>query len=122
MLKRRRFSIAFMAISLVLMALSNGIPMTFSMGLTENKTVYYSYFSRIPYGCGNIFPMITAGLSIIIVVLVAAGYNHSLRRNGFVACLVVPVSYGQMGFSVFLLHLAVLVNLWMESLLNRKIS
>lgn len=66
--------------------------MTFSMGLTENKTVYYSYFNRIPYGCRNIFPMITAGLSIVIVVLVAAGYNHSLRRNGFVSRLMAPVS------------------------------
>lgn len=129
MAKRRLFSIALMAISLVLMALPNGIPMTFSVGPTESKTVCYSYFRRIPYSCGNIFPMITAALFIVIVVLAAVGLKRNLNRAAAVTlCTAMASSLAswllfrtlcQIGLVVFLLHLAVLANLGMERLQNK---
>jgi len=62
-----------MLIAVILMALPFGVPMTFAPGPKERVVRYFSYFSMVPVGYGNWFPIITAFLSVIIVLLLLAG-------------------------------------------------
>lgn len=74
---KKVYSIIGMILSIVLMALPKGVPMNFAPSPTETVTSYYSYFSPMPFGYGNWFPIITAILSICVVVLLLIG----LKRN-----------------------------------------
>ena len=61
-------------ILLVLECLPSGVEMTFkwpseTSGIMESRTEFYSYFSALPYGYGNVLPMFIGILTIAIVLL-----------------------------------------------------
>ena len=70
LLGKKSFLLACMGISICYMALS-GVTMNFSDGPPEFTRIIFhcSYFSLIPLGYGNWFPMIIAVSSIIVFIL-----------------------------------------------------
>lgn len=69
-----------MIISIVLMTLFRGVAMTFAPSPNETVTSYYSYFNPMPFGYGNWFPIITAILSICVVVLLLIDLKKNCKK------------------------------------------
>lgn len=78
---KKIISIVSMLVAIVLMVIPYGVAMKFASSPTERVTLYYSYFDMIPFGYGNWFPIITAVLSIIIVlVLLIDSKRFNLKK------------------------------------------
>jgi len=66
-----------MAVSIVLMALPYGVPMTFDYsGPPDFETItrFYSYFSGMPFGYGFVLPIVIALLTVGIFLRMVYGY------------------------------------------------
>ncbi len=66
---KRIINIVLSVIVIFVELLPNGVVLIFATSPTERVREVYSYFSLIPFGYGNIFPIITAILSIIILII-----------------------------------------------------
>lgn len=127
MMKRKFFSFLLTALSLILMALPFGIPMIFAPTPTETVTLYYSYFSPVPFGYGNWFPTITVLLSLAAILVLLISFQGSLRRAAAVvlgaamasslASWLLFQSFSLVGLAVFALHGVVF---WMQIAGNRQ--
>lgn len=79
-------SICCMAVSAVFMALPYGVAMRFISNPDppmESVTLYYSYFSGMPFGYANWFPMIAAWLSVAILARLIFGAILAAKRKDF---------------------------------------
>ncbi|HOM01841.1 MAG TPA: hypothetical protein PLH43_03305 [Acetivibrio sp.] len=123
-------SVCCMLITIILMALPFGVSMTFAPGPTERVTSYFSYFSMMPWGYGNWFPIITAFFSIIILLLLLAGMKKvnvgSAVQIFLIICIISQLlswllfnSGSIIGVCVMALHIAVLI---LQVLQNRKFA
>ena len=54
---------------LILECLPYGIKMVFAPSPTERKELFFPYFSDMPYGYGNVFPIYVGILTIAIILL-----------------------------------------------------
>lgn len=118
-MKRKLFSIACMVLSIILMALPYGIPMVFAPGPEERVTQYYSYFSMMPFGYGNWSPILTAFLSVVILILLLIGFKKELKQAVIIClCLIFFITlaswilfqtFSFLGLAIFLLHVSVLL-------------
>jgi len=113
--KKKIISVCLMAASIGLMALPYGVRMDWGLSSGATLTTYESYFSGLPLGYANWFPIITVGLSIAAILLILVG-----RRSGVLVCLSICLfaSLGSwfvfnassvIGAIIFVLHAAVLV-------------
>ncbi|ADU75569.1 MAG TPA: hypothetical protein DEF39_12720 [Hungateiclostridium thermocellum] len=109
-----------MLIAVILMALPFGVPMTFAPGPKERVVRYFSYFSMVPVGYGNWFPIITAFLSVIIVLLLLAGMKKVNTGNTVEILLIICIisqlllwllfnSVSAVGVCVMVLHIIVFI-------------
>ncbi len=83
-MKRRFFLLIFPVIAVILEILPGGVAMNFAdidalTGEIKVSVEKYSYFSMMPFGYGNHFPLITAALTCVIAVL-AAVYAFTGKR------------------------------------------
>ncbi len=127
---RKIVSVCCMLITIILMALPFGVSMTFAPSPTERVTSYFSYFSMMPWGYGNWFSIITAFLSIIILLLLLAGMKKVNVRSAVQILLIICIishllswllfnSGSIIGVCVMALHIAVLI---LQILENRKFA
>lgn len=56
-------------VMLILECLPYGIKMVFAPSPTERKELFFPYFSDMPYGYGNVFPIYVGILTIAIILL-----------------------------------------------------
>jgi len=68
-MKKKIFLISLSAVTILLMALPYSVAMRFSDGPNNFFVSYYSYFSFMPIGYGNWFPMLTVIFSVIVLIL-----------------------------------------------------
>ena len=61
--------VVFPALTIVLEALPMGAVCTFAISPTERVRETFSYFSLIPFGYANFTPLITAILTVVILLL-----------------------------------------------------
>ena len=66
---KRILAICFMVASIVLMAMPFGVRMNFGNPDGAPFVYYYSYFSGMPLGYANWFPIIAAVLAIVVTLL-----------------------------------------------------
>ena len=107
-----------MIASLILMSLPYGVAMNFSDGV-QIFTSYYSYFSMMPIGYANWFPMLTAVLSIIVLVQLIVQLKNKSIVKPVPVCLAIAIitsltswlfgSFTIIGLIILLLHAAALV-------------
>lgn len=113
-------SLCCMLISIILMALPFGVSMTFAPSPTERVTEYFSYFSMMPLGYGDWFPIITALLSIFVFMLLLVDIKKVNTRRAVQTCLctciivsllswIVFNSVSAVGVCITVLHIIVLV-------------
>jgi len=85
----------------------------------ENISFYYSYFSTMPIGYANFYPLITALLTLIILVLLLLGQmrdNRTLVGICAIGCILASgiswlifSSFSAIGFVIFALHAIVCI-------------
>lgn len=56
-------------VMLILECLPYGIKMVFAPSPTERKELFFPYFSDMPYGYGNVFPIYIGILTIAVIIL-----------------------------------------------------
>lgn len=100
MKKQISLSIMMMTITILLMAFTKGIPMTFAKSQTELITRYYSYFSLMPLGYGNLFPIVTVFLSICIAILLVISINKNHTKIIWV-CLCITIVATLLSWIIF---------------------
>jgi len=124
---KRIVSICCMGVAVVLMSLPYGVQMRFVSDPgppMEFVAFYYSYFSGMPIGYANWFPIITALLSIaVLIILIVRVVIYKKRMNDtgkpLMICLAICViaslcswlifnAISVIGVVVFALHLATL--------------
>ncbi len=66
---KKVLSVVLPVIIILIELLSNGVVLIFAPSPTERVQETYSFFSLTPLGYGNIFPVITAILSVSILIL-----------------------------------------------------
>lgn len=86
MMLKRLLSFFSVAISIGLMIPPWGVAMIFAPGPNDYVTSYYSYFSLMPLGYGNWFPLLTALLSLAVLALLLAGF-WKYTKKATVTCL-----------------------------------
>lgn len=99
-------SLGALLVALVLESLSNGVILWWAAPPDESlKSTTYSYFALTPYGYAHFSPLITAvmtiGLVIFTAVVMTVGRKSVRARNALFVCIVVtavisacPVLYG----------------------------
>lgn len=90
-----------MLISIILMATPFGIAMTFASGPHERVTSYYSYFNMLPLGYGNWLPIITAILSIIVLMLLLVSIKSGKGEKPAMACTIICVIASILSWLIF---------------------
>ncbi|SHN88459.1 hypothetical protein [Desulfitobacterium chlororespirans] len=98
---KKCISICCMLIAIMLMATPYGIAMTFASGPTERVTKYFPYFSLMPFGYGNWFPIITALLSIVVVFLLLVGIRKANTGKAVRVCLVLCIIASVLSWLIF---------------------
>lgn len=98
---KKCISICCMLIAIILMATPYGIAMTFAPSPTELVTRYFSYFSLMPFGYGNWFPIITALLSIVVVFLLLVGIRKANTGKAVRVCLVLCIIASVLSWLIF---------------------
>ncbi len=99
--------VVFPALTIVLEALPLGAVCIFAPSPTERVKETFSYFSPIPFGYANFAPLITAVLTVVILLLSLI----SLKKNGvfnsmFVLSIItaiislMPLMYGLNNYSL----------------------
>lgn len=94
-------SIFSMLMAIILMATPFGVAMTFATSPTERVTDYFSYFSMMPLGYGNWFPMIIAILSIIAFVLLIIGANKTKIKRTVQVLLSICIAASALSWIIF---------------------
>ncbi len=97
-MRYRWFSGAGILLSLILMALPCGISMDFSTDSGQTLVQQYSYFSRMPIGYGDWFPLLAAVFTLLALVFLL------LRRDyGQMApvCLGLAVASQALAWTLF---------------------
>lgn len=90
-----------MVASIILMVLPYGVRMQFAAPPGEGPFVfYYSYFSGIPLGYANWLPIITALLSIAILLLLIIGYKKDLKQATLI-CLFICIAASVLSWIIF---------------------
>ena len=97
---RKLLSFFIVAISIALMIPPWGVAMIFAPGPNDYTTSYYSYFSLMPLGNGNWFPILTALLSLAALILLLAGFWKHTKKP-VVTCLSIAVSASVMSWLLF---------------------
>jgi len=90
-----------MIISVVLMATPYGIAMKFALGPNERVIKYYSYFNMMPLGYGNWLPMITAILSIAVLMILLISLKKGKGEKPALVCLVICVIASILSWLIF---------------------
>lgn len=116
------FVIVCMIISIALMALPYSVLMIFILSEYECVYQYCSYFSLTPFGYGNVFPVITAVLSIIVLQLLIVNVKEKVRTGRtaiifiFSLIIICPIfswlivqSFSWLGLLIFILHITALI-------------
>lgn len=117
---KKIISIICMLFAIILMAIPYGVAMTFAPGPSERVINYYSYFSMIPLGYGNWFPIIAAFLSIAVLLLILLSIKKSNTGKMIQVCLAICIitsilswlifdSISIVGVAVAIIHVIVLV-------------
>ena len=82
---RKIIAACCLTVSIILMALPYGVAMTFWYSGPpdfETMTLYYSYFSEMPpFGSGNFFPIVTAMISIGVLMRLSIGFIAVFRKK-----------------------------------------
>ena len=108
---------SLMAASIVMMTLPYGVRMNFVGGPPTFETVpsYYSYFSGMPIGYGNWFPIITAVISILAFIFLFLGAKRRTVVIYLSTCVIASLAswiifnaVSVVGGFVFVLHAAAL--------------
>jgi len=90
--KIQAISILCMVVTIILMALPYGVAMNFygdgGPAVGERFTSYHSYFSMMPIGYANWFPIITALLSIVALTQLI---NRAIRNKNSNSTVIQPV-------------------------------
>ena len=116
-------SMICIVLSIVLMALPYGVAMHWGISPTEVDTTYVSYFSPLPAGYADWFPLSTAILSILSLLLlcIAIIRRHVIFivRILLILCMVLSVlswlifhTFTWTGLSITVLHLAACIPWW----------
>jgi len=89
------------------------------MLVENNISFYYSYFSTMPIGYANFYPLITALLTIIILALLLIGLKKEVRTLVGVCAIgcilasaiswLVFSSFSIIGFIIFSLHIVICI-------------
>lgn len=90
-LKIKVFQIFMMSLTIVLMVLPSGIAFKTSSDPGLDFINYYSYFSDMPFGYGNWAPLITALLSIAVIVLLIFSLNSFKTEKSIKICLSISI-------------------------------
>ncbi len=98
---KKGISILCMLIAIILMATPYGIAMTFAPGPTERVTKYFSYFSLMPFGYGNWFPIITALLSIVVFFLLLVSVRKANKGKAVRVCLALCIIASVLSWLIF---------------------
>ncbi len=98
---KRVLSILLILIAISLMVTPYGIAMTFASGPKETLTKYFSYFSITPFGYGNWFPIITALLSIVILVLLIIDFKKENMGRAIQICLSICIGASILSWLIF---------------------
>ncbi len=126
-------------ILLVLECLPNGIEMKFKWPIDENSTIfaskteYFSYFSAMPYGYGNVAPIFIGILTIAIILLwlvnlfvLKRGLNvaiFTLTMIKFVlACVEFIFSKTWVNWTVFAIATVCAIYVIVKTIVNKEFS
>ena len=97
----------FPALTIVLEALPMGAVCTFAISPTERVRETFSYFSLIPFGYANFAPLITAILTVVILLLSLISLKKDSVFNAlFVLSIItaiislMPLMYGLNNYSL----------------------
>lgn len=86
---RRIVSLACNLTAIVLMAQPMGVAMTFMVSPTETMKEYYSYFSLMPMGYGNWFPIIAGVLSAVTALLMLVDFKIPVKKAVIVLLIII---------------------------------
>ena len=99
--------VVFPALTIVLEALPLGAVCTFTPSPTERVRETFSYFSLIPFGYANFAPLITAILTVVILLLSLISLKRDSVFNAlFVLSIItaiislMPLMYGLNNYSL----------------------
>jgi len=98
---RKILTICCMLISIILMATPYGIAMTFASGPNERITNYYSYFNMMPLGYGNWLPIITAVLSIVVLMILLINLRSGKWEKSALICSVICLIASILSWLIF---------------------
>lgn len=98
---KKCISISSGLVAIILMLTPYGVAMKFAPSATERITNYFSYFSLVPIGYGNWFPMITGVLSIIIFALLLIGTKSTTVRRSVLICLSLCITISMLSWIIF---------------------
>ena len=98
-------AIVLLAVALFLQTLPYGVILNFSDGPGMSIRKTYAYFSLMPFGYANFFPLITAVLTVAIAVLsvMALIGNYSLKRvqNSAFVCTIIALVTSILSWCMF---------------------
>lgn len=100
-ISRLDLSILLTAVILLVERLPKGIRMRFSDGVQE-YIEYYSCFDSVPFGYGDFFPLLTAWLTVAVVLLLL-GYRFLGREK--LRGIALLLTYGAFGTSLVALFM-----------------
>jgi len=87
---RRFFSSITYTIAMILELLPNGVIMLFGNPSGDPYIEKVSYFSTLPFGYGNVFPLITAVLTCILFLLsIISVLVNKKKLHGFILLLTI---------------------------------
>ena len=99
--------VVFPALTIVLEALPMGVVCTFAISPTESVRKTFSYFSLIPFGYANFAPLITAILTVVVLLLSLISLKKDSVFNAlFVLSIItaiislMPLMYGLSNYSL----------------------
>ena len=92
--------VVFPALTIVLEALPLGAVCTFAPSPTERVRETFSYFSLIPFGYANFAPLITAILTVVILLLSLISLKKDSVFNALFVLSIITAIISLMPFSM----------------------
>jgi len=119
-------SLACIIVSIILMLLPIGAVLTFAPNPTDRITKTFSYFDMIVFGYGNIFPLLTAILSMFLLILVSwtlFNCKYSRKREMIMnVCSVICVFTSALSLMLFsqisIIGIAILILIFISTALQ----